>query len=165
MERRDEIAEDPVTGMRREEHYAATGPVEDPAVAPAAPVAPGTVVESSEVVSSVNPARRAVEGVYLVFGIIVGLLAIRVVLKLLGANAAAGFASFIYGVTDFFMAPFRNLLPTVGNSQSQLEVSAVIAILVYLLIAWVVARLIMIIFARSVSAARSERTGVRRRGF
>ncbi|HEY1456534.1 MAG TPA: YggT family protein [Candidatus Dormibacteraeota bacterium] len=160
MERRDEIVEDPVTGTVREEHHVATGP----AVDPVAPVGPPTVA-SSEVVSSLNPARRAVEAIYLVFGIIVGLLVIRMVLKLLGANAAAGFANFIYGVTDFFLAPFRNLLPTVGNSQAQLEMSVVIAILVYLLIAWVLARVIMIAFSRNVSVSRSESTGSRRRTF
>lgn len=158
MERRDEIERDPVTGDVRERHVT-TGP--DAVDEPLAPA----VADSSEVVSTFNPARRGVELIYLIFGVIVGLLLIRVVLKLLGANPAAGFTQFAYGVTDFFLAPFRNLLPTYSNGQAQLELSVVIAILVYMLIAWVLARLIMVLFARDVSVARSRRSRLRPRGY
>ena len=51
-------------------------------------------VQEASVVKSSTPARRAMEGIYLLFGIIDALLLIRLVLKLLGANAHAGFASF-----------------------------------------------------------------------
>lgn len=155
MERRD-IERDPVTGEVHEERTVTRGPgdpVDDASLAPA--------VADSEVVSSFNPATRGVQLIYLVFGVIVGLLLIRVVLKVLAANPAAAFTSFVYGVTDFFMAPFRNLLPVVGNGQSQLETSVVIAILVYMLLAWVLARLIIIMFARNVSVARRSRMGPR----
>ena len=40
------------------------------------------------------------KGIYLLFGILEGLLGIRFVLGLLGANPAAGFAQFIYRITD-----------------------------------------------------------------
>jgi uncharacterized protein YggT (Ycf19 family) len=150
MERRDtEIVRDDVTGTVREESHVTSA---DPAV-PA-------VADSAEVVSSVSPARRATEVVYLVFGIIDGLLLIRLLLKLLGANALAGFASFVYGLTDFFMAPFRNLLPAVGSETSVLETSVVIAIIVYALIGWVVARLIAIMFFRSVTVSRRSSRGI-----
>ncbi|MGH7763222.1 MAG: YggT family protein [Candidatus Dormibacteraceae bacterium] len=162
MERRDtEIVRDPVTGTVREERRVTVDAVDDQAVDPAVPVG-----DSSEVVSSFNPAGRAVELIYLVFGIINGLLLIRVVLKLLGANALAGFASFVYGITGVFLAPFRNLLPTVGSGQSQLEMSAVVAILVYALIGWVIARIVKIMFSRSVTFAHSSRSrGMRPRGY
>ncbi|HEY1420051.1 MAG TPA: YggT family protein [Candidatus Dormibacteraeota bacterium] len=154
MEHREtEIVRDPVTGAVREERHVTVDPTGDPLADPVAPVA-----DSAEVVSSFNPARRATEVIYLVSGIINGLLLIRIVLKLLGANPLAGFASFIYGVTDVFMAPFRNLLPTVGSGQSQLELSAVIAIIVYALIGWVIARIVNIMYSRSVTVARSSRS-------
>jgi len=92
--------------------------------------------------------------IYLFFGVIDGLLLIRLVLKLLGANPAAGFTQWTYAVTDVLLAPFRNLLPTIGNAHSQLEMSVVVAILVYALIAWVLARLMAIIFFRDVTVAR-----------
>ena len=161
MEQRNtEIVRDPVTGAVREERHVTVGTGADP-VDPAAPVA-----DSSEVVSSFNPARRSVELTYLVFGVINGLLLIRMVLKLLGANPLAGFTSFVYGVTDVFLAPFHNLLPPVGNDQSQFEMSVVVAILVYMLIGWVIARVVTIMFSRNVTVARSSRSrGMRPRGY
>lgn len=162
MEQRDtEIVRDPVTGAVREERHVTVDPATDPAAGPAVPMS-----DSSEVVSSFNPARRAVEVTYLVVGIINGLLLIRMVLKLLGANTLAAFTSFVYGITDVFLAPFRNLLPTVGNHQSQFEMSVVVAILVYALIGWVVARIVTIMFSRNVTVARSSRSrGLRPRGY
>jgi uncharacterized protein YggT (Ycf19 family) len=153
MERREtEIVRDDVAGTAREESHVTTTD----------PVASSTAA-SAEVVSSVSPGRRAVEVTYLVFGIIEGLLAIRLVLKLLGANPLAGFTNFIYGVTDFFMAPFRNLLPAVGTGSSSgavLETSVVIAIIVYALIGWVLARLIVIMFFRNVTISRRSERGI-----
>ncbi len=118
------------------------------------PVAPPPPVETATVVSTVNPGRRAMDLIYLAFGVIDGLLLIRLVLKLLGANTTAAFTQWVYNVTAFFLAPFRNLLPTIGNNQSQLEMSVIVAILVYALIAWVMARLMAIIFFRDVTYAR-----------
>jgi uncharacterized protein YggT (Ycf19 family) len=151
MERRDtEIERDPVTGNVHEHRSVTT----DDAAVPA----------ESEVISTFNPAWRAVQAVYLVFGILVGLIAIRIVLKLMGANPQAPFASWLYSVTDVFLSPFHNLLPTIGNAQSQLEMSAVVAILVYALIAWAVAQLVRLIFYRNVTVAR--RSGrLRPRGY
>jgi uncharacterized protein YggT (Ycf19 family) len=142
MERRDsEIEHDPETGRERERHRV----VADEPMRPAG---------SSEVVSTVNPGRRAMDLIYLVFGVIDGLLLIRLVLKLLSANTTAGFTQWVYGVTDVLLAPFRNLLPTIGTETSQLEMSVVVAILVYALIAWVIARLMAIIFFRDITVAR-----------
>lgn len=145
MERRDsEIERDPATGREVERHRAVTD-------GPPARVAPAG---SSEVVSTVSPARRAMDVIYLMFGVIDGLLLIRLALKLLGANRGAAFTQWVYNVSDFFLAPFHNLLPTIGNEQSQLEMSVIVAILVYALIAWVLARLMAIIFFRDVTYAR-----------
>lgn len=118
-------------------------------------VGAGGLVDSAEVVSSATPARRATEVIYLVFGVIDALLLIRLVLKLLAANPLAGFSKFIYGLTDFFLAPFRNLLPAVGGgSGSVLEMSTVIAIIVYALIGWAIVRLVAIVFFRNVTVSR-----------
>jgi len=56
-----------------------------------------------------DPPLKVEIGIYLVFGILEGLLGIRFVLGLLGANPAAGFAQFIYGITDPLIAPFVGL--------------------------------------------------------
>lgn len=149
MERRDDVERDPETG-RVIEHREVVNPG----------VAPG----SSEVVSTFNPGWRAVQLVYLVFGVIDGLLIIRMILKLLGANPTAGFSNWVYNVTAFFLAPFKNILPTIGNEQSQLEMSVVLAILVYALLGWAVGRLVAIIFYRNITVARRS-GGLRPRGY
>lgn len=138
MEHREtDIERDPAAGREVERRRVTTeGPV--------------AAVES-EVVSTSNPGRRAVELTYLAFGVIDGLLLIRLVLKLLGANPAAGFTRWTYGVTDVLLAPFHNLLPTLGTEHSQLEMSVVVAILVYALAGWALTRLVAIIFLRNVT--------------
>ena len=152
MERRDtEFERDPVSGREVERHRV----VADDPVAPA---------PSSEVVSTVNPGRRAMDLIYLFFGVIDGLLLIRLVLKLLGANPSAGFTQWTYAVTDVLLAPFRNLLPTIGNEHSQLEMSVVVAILVYALLAWAIARFVEIVFYRNVTVSKRS-GGLRPRGF
>jgi uncharacterized protein YggT (Ycf19 family) len=150
MERKDtEVVRDDINGTVREESHVTQGP------------SGMSVADSAAVVRSFNPARRAMELTYLVFGIIEGLLLIRLVLKLLGANPQAGFSTFIYGLTDVFMAPFRNLLPTVGGSSGAvLETSVVIALIVYALIAWVLARLIAIVFFRNVTVSQRSSRGI-----
>lgn len=84
---------------------------------------------------------KAAQIVWFIIGVIVALLALRIVLALLGANLANAFASFIYDITDPFVAPFRGLLQ-IGEFQagvSRFELETVVAILVYLLIGWGIA--------------------------
>jgi len=59
---------------------------------------------------------KLVRAIYLIFGLIEGLILIRFVLKALGANASAGFAQFIYGVTAPLVAPFYGLF---GNPAAE----------------------------------------------
>ena len=115
-------------------------------------------VREASVVKSSTPARRTMEGIYLLFGIIDALLVIRLVLKLMGANPHAGFASFTYGVTDFFLAPFHGLLPTVVSGQSVLELSVIFAILIYSLLALGLVRLVAITMSRSVTVSQHSRS-------
>jgi uncharacterized protein YggT (Ycf19 family) len=153
MERKDnDVERDPATGGAHEEQR----------VVSEGPMPP----EESEVVSTFNPGWRAVQLVYLVFGVIDGLLLIRLVLKLLGANPTAAFSNWIYNVTDIFLGPFKNILPSVGNTTSLLELSVVLAILVYALLGWAIARFVAIVFYRNVTVARRSRGGgLRPRGF
>jgi|SRR5712664_3062990 len=145
-----DLERDPVSGrVYEQERIVSEGP---------------TPPAESEVVSTFNPGWRAVQFVYLVFGVIEGLLLIRLVLKLLGANPHAAFSNWIYNVTDVFLGPFKNILPTIGNEQSLLEMSVVLAILVYALLGWAIARLVAIVFYRNVTVARRS-GGLRPRGF
>jgi YggT family protein len=86
-------------------------------------------------------AYRLQQAIYLVFGIIEALIAIRFVLELLAANPNAGFAQFIYGITAVFMAPFVGLFGVPQFGASVIEWSALVAIVVYALLAGLLARL------------------------
>lgn len=76
--------------------------------------------------------------IWFIFGVLTAFLLLRIVLSLMGANEANSFASFIYGITAPFVAPFRGLLQ-VGEFQrgvSRFEVETLVAVIVYLLLAW-----------------------------
>jgi hypothetical protein len=87
-------------------------------------------------------AIRIQKGIYLLFGILEGLLGIRFVLGLLGAGQAAGFARFIYGTTGPFIAPFVGLFGTSRFEGNVFEWNALAAILVYALIAGVLVKVV-----------------------
>jgi hypothetical protein len=92
---------------------------------------------------------RVVNITYFLFGALELLLAVRVILQLVGVNAENGFASFIYGLSAPFVALFASLLqnPTLGGA-SVLEITTIIAMLVWAIVAWLVGRLIWLALSR-----------------
>ena len=98
--------------------------------------------------SGVPFAERAVMITYLVLGIMEALLITRVILKLLAANPEAGFVRVIYDRSALFVAPFQGIFPTPATQNSVLELSSLVAIAVYALIAWGLVRLIAILGPR-----------------
>lgn len=105
---------------------------------------------------------RVSQFIWLVVAIIVGLIAFRFVLLLLGANPASGFADFIYSVTNVLIAPFAGLLSTPSLTDgSVIDVVSIVAMIVYLLIGWLIVRLVHILFADSRGVRRE--TTIRRR--
>ncbi len=84
-----------------------------------------------------------------VFAVLEILIALRVLLKLIAANPESGFARFIYGATGPLIAPFKNLVasPTARNGAA-LEVSSLLAIVIYLLLNWLLARLLLLLIER-----------------
>jgi hypothetical protein len=90
-----------------------------------------------------KPLYRGTQIVWYIIGIIEALLAFRFVLKLLGANAGAGFTSFIYGITTPFAAPFLNVFRITRVEGSVFEWTTLLAMLVYWLIAIGIARLLV----------------------
>ena len=91
---------------------------------------------------------KATQLVWLLFGILEALLALRIGLKLIGANAASPVAAFLYGFTDLFLWPFAGLVGTPEAGGLVLELTTVIAMVVYALIAWALERIIWVIFYR-----------------
>lgn len=106
---------------------------------------------------------KLVQAIWLLFGIVEGLLAIRFVLRLLGANEAAGFARFIYGATGPFVAPFNNLFANPGGSGTVLELNTIVAIVVYMLLAWLIAKVVWLLAGENRSATRAVTTATRAR--
>ena len=80
--------------------------------------------------------------IYWLLGVLEGLLAFRLVLKLLGANTSSSFFTFIYNVTRIFIAPFTGMFKPV---EAGFETSTLVAMLVYALIGWGLAKLVAII--------------------
>ncbi len=91
---------------------------------------------------------RVKQIVWFIVGLIVTLLALRFVLLALGANPANGFASFIYGLSGIFVAPFRGLFGNdPGPGQTGIDTASLIAMAVYLLAGWLLNRLLEIVMA------------------
>jgi hypothetical protein len=86
--------------------------------------------------------------VWLMFGILEALIALRIGLKLIGANPESPIVALIYGFTYLFLFPFEGLVtsPTMGNMV--LEISSMFAMVIYGLIAWAVERVIWLVFYR-----------------
>ena len=96
-----------------------------------------------------KPLYRGTQIVWYIVGILEALLAFRFVLKLLGANPAAGFSSFIYSVTYPFAAPFLSVFKVAKVVGSVLEWTTLLAMLVYWLIALAIIKLL--VMSKSVS--------------
>lgn len=95
---------------------------------------------------------RITQFVWLVAGVLEALFAIRFILRLIGANPAAGFAQFITNVTAPFLAPFVGLMTNAGTANGPvLEITTLIGMLVYALLAWGIVRLIWIVFERRIA--------------
>lgn len=91
---------------------------------------------------------KATQLVWLLFGLLISMIGLRIGLKLIGANPGSPIVTLIYGFTDLFLFPFNGMVnsPTTGNLV--LELSSFFAILVYGLIAWGVAKVIWLVFYR-----------------
>ena len=80
--------------------------------------------------------------VWYITGVIIALLALRLILQLLGANEGNPFVDLVYGLSGIFAAPFFGMFsyePSYGVSY--FEVSTFVAILIYALLGWGIARL------------------------
>lgn len=86
--------------------------------------------------------------VWLLFGLLEGLLALRFGLKLIAANPESPIAATIYSFTSLFLLPFAGLTSTPAAGGMVLEIATVIAMVVYALIAWALVKLITVFFYR-----------------
>jgi hypothetical protein len=91
---------------------------------------------------------KATQLIWLLLGVLEALIALRIGLKLIGANPGSPIVVLIYGFTNLFLFPFTGLVnsPTAGNME--LELSSMFAMLIYGLIGWAVERLVWLVFYR-----------------
>jgi uncharacterized protein YggT (Ycf19 family) len=111
-------------------------------VEPQQPVRPVAPAPSRVESTSVSTADRIAQGVYVLFGILEGLIALRILLKLFAANPDAGFSAFVYTITSPFVAPFLAVFPTPSVNGSVFEFSSLLALIVYALVGWGIVRLV-----------------------
>lgn len=88
--------------------------------------------------------------VYFLFGIAEALLAVRIVLRLIGASAASGFVSWIYNLSQPLVTPFSSIFnqpaaTVVGpgaTTTSVIDWSAIVALIIIALIGAIIGRII-----------------------
>lgn len=95
--------------------------------------------------------RKVAQFVWLLAGLLEAVLGLRFVLKLIAANPNAPFAQLVYGFTNLFLWPFHNLTPAPAAQGMVLETSTLIAMIVYAVLAWVMVKLLYLIFLPSKS--------------
>ena len=107
-------------------------------------------MNSSHNYKSIKPLYYSTQIIWYLLGILQVVLAFRFVLKLTGANPEAGFTSFVYAVSQPFVAPFSAVFSTSTVEGSVFEWTTLLAMFVYSLIAAGIVQLILIL-GRNVS--------------
>jgi uncharacterized protein YggT (Ycf19 family) len=95
--------------------------------------------------SRLAAAYRLTQAIYLLFGFIEVLIAIRLVLRFLGANPTAPFSAALYGITGPFVAPFIGVFGALDWGGGVLEPHSILAIIVYALLAWLLAKIVWVL--------------------
>jgi len=84
--------------------------------------------------------------IWYIYGFVAILLALRFILKLFGANSANAFVSLVYSLSGVLSAPFDSIFGVARNAtetvSSVFEPSILVAIAVYALVAWGIAKLL-----------------------
>ncbi len=96
---------------------------------------------------------KATYVIWLLLGLLEALIMFRVMLKLIAANPDNPFAQLVYNLSNLFVFPFMGLTAAPAAGGAVLELSSLIAMLVYALLAWAVERIVWVIFYRPREAA------------
>lgn len=114
----------------------------------------GNHVHEEHVVQNVNLEYReaiykVTQFIWLLFGGLEALIGIRVILLLIGANPANPFTALVYQLSELFLWPFRNIVANPAFQNYTLEITSLIAMIIYPLIGWAIVRLIWVLFYRT----------------
>lgn len=132
-----EIIKETITTKENQSNPVITTPIENDGDS-------GNPILTTQVKAGASDRETIEYGIYFIFGFLEILLAIRLLLKLAGANVVSGFVRFIYGITGIFVLPFQGIFRQASASSSVLEPSTIVAIFVYMLIAWGIVKLVRI---------------------
>lgn len=112
----------------------------------------------------VESLRKITQLIWLMFALLEGLIVLRILLKLIGANPSSPFAALTYAVTDLFLWPFFGLTSTPSVGSMVLEIPSLIAMLVYALVGWAVVKVLWLLFPQRPTTTIStyERDGTPR---
>ena len=91
----------------------------------------------------IKPLYRGTQVIWYILGLIEALLFVRFLLKLLGANPVAGFSVFIYNLTGVIAGPFYLVFAPSRVDQNVFEWSTLLAMIVYLMIAWLIVKAVV----------------------
>jgi hypothetical protein len=90
--------------------------------------------------------HKTTQAVWWAVSIVEGLIALRILLRLIGANPENPFASFVYNLSALFLYPFIGLVANPASGGLVLEISSLIGMLVIAGVGWILVRLIWIMF-------------------
>jgi uncharacterized protein YggT (Ycf19 family) len=111
-----------------------------------------------------NGLDRTAQVIYFLLGLLEIVLAVRFIFRLLGASTANGFANFIFNVSTPFVAPFNGIFNDQALSRvGVFEISTLLAMVIYALIAWGIVKLMYVLFAPNRSTEVVQSTTRRRR--
>lgn len=134
----------PFVSETREERVStnpASAPAADESAAARSPSASAAVTRTS--VYAGGPAYRGIQLVWFLLGLTELIIGLRVLFRALGA-ADTGFISFINGLGGALTAPFRGIANYTTGSGNVIEIGSLIAMVVYLLAAFLVFKLVHI---------------------
>jgi exosortase/archaeosortase len=91
---------------------------------------------------------KAMQLIWLGLAVLEVLIGLRILFKLIAVNPDNTLASLLYGLTSLFLFPFAGLTPAPSAGGMVLEISSLIAMVVYALLGWAAVRLVEVIFYR-----------------
>lgn len=98
----------------------------------------------------------------IVIGIVEFLIGLRIILKLFGANPNTPFVEWVYATSDPLLAPFQGIFPSpVLEGQFVLEMSALVALVVYAFIGYIITSTLG--YMEALAEERLERSDKRRK--
>ena len=109
----------------------------------------GMEIDEDKVAKRQNEIKRITGLIWLVFGVLETLIGIRVILKVIAANPDSSLTSFIYSASHVFLAPFFGVVGEPTSNGNVLEATSIIAMVVYLLIAWGITRIVYLVMIPS----------------